>query len=84
MSSREHFHAWYREHIYPLASFDMDWNGGYISRDVQIAWRGWEASRQELVIKLPESFPLGDGHGRGLDPEDTREAIEAAGVRVSV
>lgn len=53
-----------------------------IDREWQIYLAGWQASRQALEIVLPESFPLGDGYGHGLDPEDTRGAIEAAGVRV--
>lgn len=77
MSSREEFEDWYSK-AYPGGLS----TGAMKLAFEELAYESWKASRQALVVELPEPFPLGDGYGQGLDPEDTREAIEAAGVRV--
>lgn len=84
MSSREEFEAWASSPAFGLSPghFKKDEEGEYINYPAHCYWLVWQASRQALEIVLPEPFPLGDGYGLGLDPEDTRAAIEAAGVRV--
>ncbi|MCK9728567.1 hypothetical protein [Pseudomonas syringae] len=44
---------------------------------------GWQASREGLVIELPEHYQY-DNPGEAFHPiKDCREAIEAAGVKVT-
>lgn len=45
-------------------------------------WEGWQASREALVIELPEHYQY-DNPGEAFHAiKDCREAIEAAGVKV--
>lgn len=57
-------------------------DGKFIQQRTQTAWETWQASRESLVIQLPES-----GFFSQLDhPQDAvgvcRNAIEAAGLKV--
>jgi len=83
--SREQFEAWYisihGQEVKKWALHRYE-SGDYRGQLAQRDWLAWQASRQALEIELPEPFRLCDGYGQGLDPEDTREAIESAGVRV--
>lgn len=45
-----------------------------------IYWCAWQASRQAVVVELPETFEKRDV--QGLDYDKTVTAIEAAGVGV--
>lgn len=43
--------------------------------------RGWKASRECLVIELPEDFEFHDPHEAGMAIRACREAVNAAGVK---
>lgn len=66
----------------------------YIDPMAQADWesfqKGWQASREAVVVQLPERAPNDDpycgepwdcGHNVALD--ECREALEAAGIRVA-
>ncbi|MCO8166860.1 hypothetical protein NJC40_03585 [Pseudomonas sp. 21LCFQ02] len=46
------------------------------------AWGVWKASREDVVVKLPEPQSCDDGWG-WIDYEDACTAVQAAGLRVS-
>lgn len=54
-------------------------NGQYRSLQVNGAWWGWQASRDSLVIELPENRITQDSIMMRLH---CRKAIEAAGLKV--
>ncbi len=79
---REQFEAW------ALSCNQMidKANGVYLVRSVDCLWVAWRASREALVIDLPETIgtyahPESDREWV-LDPDDVRKSIEAAGVKV--
>lgn len=85
MSSREQFEDWVRSE-WPKAPL-LKYNGGdYRSETVQQSWTAWQASRQALVVKLPEEYVLPPATDydtlTAACRQQDREAIEAAGVRV--
>ena len=53
-------------------------DGGYVNCEVQAAWLAWQASRETLVIELPDE----DGMQGHLWAPDVVAAMEAAGVKV--
>ena len=68
---RAEFEAWWREE-----------NGNRLY--CESAWRGWQASRAALVVKLPQGSEPGDfAHPVMVaEVEAVISAIESAGVRV--
>lgn len=67
-------------------------DGEYRSYQAQGAWWGWQASRESLVIELPERLNEGwqDGDPMGTHPDgdwmrsdEVIQAIEAAGLKVA-
>jgi hypothetical protein len=92
MSMREEFEAVARAHQREKldiddetldAVFERTARGGYASLWLQAAWWAWQASRETLEVELPCQQPYGPHPDDwGLPPAETREAIEAAGVRV--
>lgn len=55
-------------------------DGGYVNCEVQAAWLGWQASREALVIELPEPYAvIGDyaacGGGRSVWDVEYAEKI---------
>lgn len=79
---REEFEAWAQEDPplgWPITR-DKD---GYVYDPVDIAWLAWQASRDLLVVELPETELTGAiGMAHKSVTKRCRAAIEAAGVRV--
>ncbi|WP_122563897.1 hypothetical protein [Pseudomonas viridiflava] len=73
---REQFEAW------ALSCNQMidKANGVYLVRSVDCLWVAWRASREALVIDLPDAWH--QDRQRLMDADEVSEAIEAAGVRV--
>lgn len=54
-------------------------------------WRGWQASREALIVRLPQRWSIdafeggwvADADGANLDYTETVKAIEVAGLSVS-
>lgn len=85
MSSREEFEAWASSPAFGLSPghFKKDEEGEYINYPAHCYWLVWQASRQALVVELPEPA------SESPDPlyicaygQSVRKTIEAAGVRV--
>ncbi|MEE4099166.1 hypothetical protein [Pseudomonas viridiflava] len=55
-------------------------NGVYLVRSVDCLWVAWRASREALVIELPDAWH--QDRQRLMDADEVSEAVEAAGVRV--
>lgn len=66
--------------------FAKDHCDDYLNSLVQSAWWGWQASREALVIELPDADGLNREHmlvqGFLEGVAHTRVAIEAAGLKV--
>lgn len=75
---REQFEAW------ALSCNQMidKANGGYLVRWVDCLWVAWRASREALVIDLPDAWH--QDRQRLMDADEVSEAVEAAGVRVQL
>ncbi|QXG35512.1 hypothetical protein [Pseudomonas viridiflava] len=73
---REQFEAW------ALSCNQMidKANGVYLVRSVDCLWVAWRASREALVIELPDAWH--QDRQRLMDADEVSEAVEAAGVRV--
>ncbi|QXG32910.1 hypothetical protein [Pseudomonas viridiflava] len=73
---REQFEAW------ALSCNQMidKANGVYLVRSVDCLWVAWRASREALVIDLPDAWH--QDRQRLMDADEVSEAVEAAGVRV--
>ncbi|QXG27185.1 hypothetical protein [Pseudomonas viridiflava] len=73
---REQFEAW------ALSCNQMidKANGVYLVRLVDCLWVAWRASREALVIDLPDAWH--QDRQRLMDAGEVSEAVEAAGVRV--
>ena len=88
---REEFEAWLKAE-WPKALTIKYNTGDYRSDTVQQSWVAWQASREALVIELPEEdepdyhspghanqhYAIGFNDGRS----QCKEAIEAAGLKV--
>lgn len=71
---REEFEAWYFDRHMVVNS----WDGLiYADHDQQEAWRAWRASREAVVVELPEPVPF---RSREDTIQDCRAAIHAAGI----
>lgn len=56
----------------------------YDEDDTEAAWDAWQASRERLVIELPNPVDFPDETGdypQMIDPDDLIDAIHAAGVK---
>lgn len=62
----------------PAVWLERGSDGEYRSYQARGAWWGWQASRRELVIELPE--PIHGIEEFGYKAGAVRSAIEAAGV----
>lgn len=58
-----------------------DRDGQYVSTRIASAWWGWQASREAVVVVLPEWFDRFDSGDRTYWVEDVEKAIKAAGIR---
>uniref|UniRef100_A0AAU6W6A9 Uncharacterized protein n=1 Tax=Pseudomonas phage Aurca01 TaxID=3138527 RepID=A0AAU6W6A9_9VIRU len=88
---RDEFEAWARKKSMDLEYRNIPGVGQfYECPRTLLALEAWQASREELVIELPQRWSQDEIHGGwfadpegvNLDYEKTVEAIEAAGVRV--
>jgi hypothetical protein len=71
----EEFEALFAEHEWDIEKYD----GSYINAYTTAAWLGWQASRQALVVKLPESHTI-DGYFY-VDLAMLEHSLAAAGVK---
>jgi len=80
---REEFEVWVLREC-PNQTMGRFNDGEYHSTTVQYCWLSWQASREAVIVTLPqitgrEYDPLADADYR----EGCREAIEAQGLRVT-
>ncbi|WDH25020.1 hypothetical protein [Pseudomonas chlororaphis] len=84
---REQFEAWHRSVVEGEPPHEKYSDGSYVNPHVNRYWAGWQASRETLVVELPNSFEIAppyacyeggwnDMHGEAVD------AIEAQGLKV--
>ncbi|KAA8702451.1 MULTISPECIES: hypothetical protein [Pseudomonas fluorescens group] len=84
---REQFESWVveeakrRDYKFMDNVLKRDPSGEYSTTWVDMAWMGWEASRDALFIALPEKDWAPD-YGEVIFYEEAVSAIEAAGVKV--
>lgn len=73
---REQFEAW------ALSCNQMidKANGVYLVRSVDCLWVAWRASREALVIDLPDAWH--QDRQRLMDADEVSETIQAAGLRI--
>jgi len=75
---RKEFEDW-ASRYHGVARIGMS-NGVYSNECVSHDWNVWQASRQSLVVKLPEvKFWLGDKSLECID--DFKKQLDAAGVK---
>ena len=68
--------------------------GNYVEPAALLAWESWKASRETLVVELPDrpyaseadqeqmsDYEIGEGHGGIAEWDKCRDAIHAAGVK---
>ena len=86
---REEFEAWCVNEVELPEGYELNWNND----SVRLMYRGWVASRESLVVELPEyrmtyhateatsdqDYYLDSEHDHAVD--ECRKAIHAAGVR---
>ncbi len=73
---RVEFEAFAKPHTYSLKMID----GEYAAASTALLWQCWQASRQAMVVELPE---LCDGENSCrcyYESESVEKALEAAGV----
>lgn len=80
-TSRVGFEAWAKSYS-PDIRLDRVNHGSYVSGITHSLYCAWIASRDSLVIDLPESFDKYDSGEFMYWAEDVDKAIEAAGVRI--
>lgn len=82
---RKEFEAAYRERYGSMPMMWEDSVSGYLSAHAAGAWWAWQASREALVIELPDSVAnTGTLTSSAVlaYKRECREAIEAIGARV--
>lgn len=84
---REEFEAWHRSVVKGEPPHEKYNSGDYRNQHVQRYWLGWQASRADLVVELPsrvDAKPYACYENGWNDMHDeAREAIEAAGAKVT-
>lgn len=58
-------------------------DGDYQGLEVQAAWWGWQASREAVVVELPEQFSPHDCGEWAMWSDLVEKAIEAQGLKVA-
>lgn len=99
--SREQFEAWAWREYGQLLWWDMSYSEvfrrdgeSYMTEFLSVRWEAWQASREAVVVELPEKSGDGRGHcstepyehyGDGWDEclENAVALIEAQGLRVT-
>lgn len=74
---REEFEAWARSE---LMSISVNYSGKYIFSATSAAWQAWQASRADLVVKMPVSYSPQFQDSWVMDQEDIENALKDAGV----
>lgn len=78
---RDEFEKWCEEEL-NLRTIRLT-TGDYQSFGADMAWRAWQASRADIVVKLPETPNRGVGYGLfDAGKERCADAIREAGLRV--
>ena len=86
--SREDFEAWYlAEYFEGDKDCGLEWLstepcGSYRYERPSTQGKVWKASRESIVIELPESWRSAGSKHELMHKRDTVSAIEAAGVKV--
>lgn len=78
MSSQDEFQTWALNEGY--IDFRQE-AGRYVNPTIRAMWIGWQASRTELVVELPERFDKYDSGDWTYWADGVDAAIEAAGIR---
>jgi len=76
--SREQFEAWLRKEYQLEASDDINFSNG----EVRMMLKGWQASREALVVELPKFDEYPASMERDMQ-QSLRAAIEAQGLEVT-
>ena len=83
---REEFEAWAITSAWlGLVGEDLEFDAGYVSCEVQSAWLSWQASRQVIMVELPDytsHFYGGDHFDECQYAADCEKAIESLGLKV--
>ncbi|MDY7559938.1 hypothetical protein QN366_04950 [Pseudomonas sp. CCC3.2] len=79
---REEFEAWSANHEYlDGVEIDRAVSGNYSDVDLHHAWEAWQASRESLVIELPEIWDFGPSEG--YEHATLIECLKSQGLKVS-
>lgn len=79
---RDEFDVWYFD-MFPLEKAMIEAGSASSARNRDLYLRCWQASREALVIELPEAYET-DSDGYWMLPQkDVWAAIEAAGLKVT-
>ena len=79
---REEFEAWAATHYLLKECVTELEDDEYCDPEMQYGWESWQASRESLVIELPESWRSAGSTHELMHKRDTVAAIEDAGVKV--
>lgn len=87
MTSRDQFEAWIADHVARENRVirivrERDWYAGRDKHFLNTSWAAWQASRESMVVELPETTQAGGPDDEIYWPADVYSAIEAAGLRV--
>lgn len=89
-NSREKFEIWFLKEAKWYGNKDcLDFDGDeYTDGNVQLAFDAWKASREAVVVELPEHHPMANTAGdmaRGIREATKvfKAAIEAQGLKVT-
>lgn len=74
--SREQFEDYCRTVDLPLEIF----NGNYNWNSTRLAWEGWQASRESLVVELPKKY-LGE-YTRNKTINECKDILISNGVKI--
>lgn len=86
--SREQFEAWYLERHCGGADRIKTCSNAhdiYYYTDTQAKWVAWQASREAMVVKLPETEYFGDSWSGGwaITRDNIVDALEEQGMKVA-
>jgi len=83
--SREQFEAWHRSVVDGDPPHEKYSNGDYRNQHVQRYWLGWQASREAVVVELPDRDVEQCAYSLGFNSclKQSRAAIEAQGLKVA-
>lgn len=79
---REQFESWALQEGY---NSELGRDGHYQFPHTRALWRAWQASRQQLEVKLPETEYFGDSWSGGyaITRENVVDALEEQGLQVA-